>query len=96
MSGCSDIFLLYDRSYIFKKYESTVSYIIRRKSLDKALHINLLLFYPIKLKLIPHFSGSELCCEIHKNKKLNGMIRIIHAAHLKKDRHIDADEKIYI
>ena len=24
------------------------------------------------------------------------MIRIIHAAHLKKDRDIDADEKIYI
>ena len=94
MSGCSDIFLLYDRSYIFKKYESTGSYIIRRKSLDKASHINLLLCYPIKLKLIPHFSGSELCCEIQKNK--NGIIRIIHAVHLKKDRDIDANEKIYI
>ena len=31
-----------------------------------------------------------------KNKKINGIIRIIHAAHLKKDRDIDADEKIYI
>ena len=31
-----------------------------------------------------------------KNKKINGIIRIIHAAHLKKGRDIDADEKIYI
>ena len=45
---------------------------------------------------MPHFSGIELCCEIQKIKKLNGIHRIIHAAHLKKDRDIDADEKIYI
>ena len=97
MSGCSDIFLLYDRSYIFKKYESTVSYIIRRKSLDKASHINLLLFFlPNKIKVNTTFFREWIVLWNTNIKKINGMIRIVQAAHLKKDRDIDADKKIYI